>query len=471
MSSQPTVKALSKKAAAALVASSALFITACSDSNNSGESACTGTITEIAQCDSNFDTLYAAVDAAGLSATLSDGDFTVFAPTDAAFDTLFTSLGVTPAEFLARDDLADILTYHVLSGSVDAAAATSLAGMSNNTATTVETSTVTLTIAAGDLFVNRSQVVTPDVIAENGIIHAIDKVLIPPNYFNVVETAQADGRFNTLVAAVVEAGLADTLANTPNLTVFAPTDDAFEDLIATNDAFSSAADILALSNLGDILKYHVLNSEVNAVTAIGLTGTKTTPLLTTEELAISYVDPDLFINTSKVIVADVDASNGLIHAVDKVLLPPTASTLSDTGKTIAALVTDLAGAGADAEFTTLLAALQQEGLDGALAGAGPFTVFAPTDAAFAAVGTPTQVLALAGLKDILEQHVINGTAIDSVSAYTANGTAVPTLRAGTSLNVSINMGTLMVGNANVVITDVETSNGVIHVIDAVITAP
>ncbi|MFD2231041.1 fasciclin domain-containing protein [Alkalimarinus sediminis] len=470
MSTQPLFKLYGKKAAAALVASSALLLSACSDDNNSGAVSCNGTIAEIANCDDNFDTLFAAVDAAGLGETLSGGEFTVFAPTDAAFDELFTSLGVTPDQFLARPDLADILTYHVLSGSVNAEAAISLAGMANNTATTVETSTVTLTLSGSDLFVNRSQVVTPDVIAENGIIHAIDKVLVPPNTFNVVETAQADGRFNTLVAAVVEAGLVDTLATTPNLTVFAPTDDAFENLIASNDSFSSAADILALTNLGDILKYHVLSSEVDAATAQGLAGTKTTPLLTTEELAISYADPNLFINTSKVIVADVDTSNGLIHAVDKVLLPPTPSALSDTGVTIAGLVTNLAGA-TDAEFTTLLAALQQEGLDGPLAGAGPFTVFAPTDAAFDAVGTPAQVLALPGLDDILKQHVISGSAIDSISAYAANGSAVATLRTGTSLNVNIGMGNLMVGNANVVITDVETSNGVVHVIDAVITAP
>ena len=75
------------------------------------------------------------------------------------------------------------------------------------------------------------------------------------------------------------------------------------------------------------------------------------------------------------------------------------------------------------------------------------------------------------LADILKQHVINGTAIDSISAYAANGTSVATLRAGTDLSVSIDMGNLKVGNATVLITDVETSNGVIHVIDAVITEP
>lgn len=450
-----------------------VLLTGCSsdDDDDNKAATCSGTIAEIADCNSNFDTLFAAVDAAGLGTTLSGGDFTVFAPTDMAFDELFTALGVTPAEFLARTDLADILTYHVLSGTVNSTAAIDLAGMLDNTTPTVETSSITLSISEGDLFVNRSQVVITDVQADNGIIHTIDKVLIPPGYFNVVETAQADGRFNTLVTAVVEAGLATTLATTPDLTVFAPTDDAFADLVAANDSFNSAADILALSNLSDILQYHVLGSEVDSLSAIALTGNTTTPLFTDADLAISYVDPNLFINTSKVIVADVEASNGLIHAIDKVLLPPSVSALSDTSITIGQLVTNLAGASEGAEFTTLLAGLQQEGLDSALIGAGPFTVFAPTDAAFASVGTPAEILALPGLADILKQHVISGTSIDSISAYAANGSAVSTLRTGTDLNINIDMGALMVGNATVLITDVETSNGVVHVIDAVITAP
>ncbi|KZY88888.1 hypothetical protein A3743_01200, partial [Oleiphilus sp. HI0072] len=258
-----------------LFASSTLLLSACSDSDNDSAASCTGSIADIADCNDSFDTLYAAVAAAGLGETLSGGEFTVFAPTDDAFDALFTALGVTPDEFLARSDLANILTYHVLSGTVDATAATSLAGMMDNTTPTVETSSIEVSVSGDDLFVNRSQVVIADVVADNGIIHAIDKVLIPPNYFNVVETAQADGRFDTLVAAVVEAGLVSTLATTPDLTVFAPTDDAFADLVANNDAFDSAGDILALTNLGDILQYHVLDSEVDALTAISLSGNTT----------------------------------------------------------------------------------------------------------------------------------------------------------------------------------------------------
>ncbi len=459
-----------KTVSASAAISIAVMLTGCSDSDK--KTSCAGTIAEIADCNSSFDTLYAAVVAADLGTTLSGGDFTVFAPTDAAFEELFADLGVTPAEFLERGDLASILTYHVLSGTVLSDAAISLAGSETPTTATVETSEVTLSLDGDDLFVNRSQVVLADVEAENGVIHAIDKVLIPPGYFNVVETAQADGRFDTLVAAVVEADLVSTLATTPNLTVFAPTDDAFAELIASNDAFDSAADILALTNLSDILQYHVLDSEVDSATAISLSGQTTTPLNDDADLGISFVDPDLFINTAKVIVADVEAENGTIHAIDRVLLPPSADALSDTESTIAELVTALATADTGSEFTVLLAALQQESLAGALGGEGPFTVFAPTDAAFAAVGTQEEVLALDGLSGILQQHVISGSNISSEAAFAANGTSVATLREGTSLAVAIDENrNLTVGNATVLITDVETSNGVIHVVDAVITTP
>ena len=454
-----------------VIAGAAVILSGCSDDDDP-VATCSGSIANITDCNGDFDTLYAAVAAAGLGETLSGGEYTVFAPTDDAFATLLTQLGVTAETFLARDDLAQILQYHVLAGNVDSTAAIAAAGTSNNTVTTAETSELTLSLSEGNLFVNRSQVTQADVSATNGVIHAIDKVLIPPGYFNVVETAQADGRFTTLVTAVVTAGLTNTLATTADITVFAPTDDAFADLIESNDAFSSAADILALTNLSDILTYHVLGSELDSQAAVALAGQTTGTLNTSVNIGISYDDPDLYINTSKVIVADVDASNGYIHAIDKVLLQPSADALSNTEQTIAELVTTLASAETGAEFTTLLSALQQENLAAALGGEGPFTVFAPTDAAFALVGTPEAVLALDGLDDILKQHVISGTSIDSVSAYAANGTGVATLRDNTNLNVSIGeMRDLMVGNAKVVITDVSTSNGVIHVIDAVITSP
>lgn len=457
-------RVFSKTLATISLAASALLLTACSDDDDHPALVCTGNIAEIADCEPNFSTLYAAVQQAGLGTALSTGDLTVFAPTNAAFTELFDDLGVSANDFLQRSDLANILQYHVLASAVDAAAATSLAQASDPTTTTLETSTIRLSLDANsNLFVNRSQVTSADITADNGVIHAVNKVLIPPNTFNLAETAQADGRFDTLVAAVVQANLAGTLSNVAAATVFAPTDDAFADLIANNDAFNSPADILALSNLGDILTYHVLGSEVNSATALGLAGNTTTPLNTSADLAISLSGPELYINTSRVITSDplafdVDASNGIIHAIDKVLLPPSPSALSNTSQTIAARVTELAGLSTGAEFTTLLAALSSANLAGALGGVGPFTVFAPTDAAFAALNLNAQnVASTPNLATILQQHVVSGSEIDAISAYAANGTQVTTL-ANNQLDVNIVDGALEVENATVTITDVETSS-------------
>lgn len=464
------------KLASVLLASSALILTGCSDDDDPAPVSCSGTIAEIADCNSDFDTLFAAVGAANLGATLGTGQFTVFAPTDTAFAELLADLGVTSQQFLQRPDLRNILLYHVVSGSVNADAATTLAQSMNPTTTTVETSTIALSLNNDDLFVNRSQVVTPNIEATNGIIHVIDKVLIPPDTFNVVETAQTDGRFDILAEAVGKAGLATTLATTSNITVFAPTDDAFNALVASSDQFNQASDILALSNLSDILQYHVLGSEVNSTTAVGLAGNTTTPLNTSANLAISGDANNLYINTSRVITdgvqtVDVDASNGIIHAIDKVLLPPTPDALSNENQTIAQLVTTLAEAQQGAEFKTLLAALKKAELDDDLGTAGPFTVFAPTDAAFAALLsdlgiTAQQLLDRSDLAGILLDHVVDGN-IGSIAAYQANGSNVASKR-GNNHAVSIDMGTLKVAGASVVKTDVEASNGVIHVIDSVI---
>ena len=293
---------------------------------------------------------------------------------------------------------------------------------------------------------------------------------------DIVETAQADDRFETLVAAVVAADLVDTLQAEGPYTVFAPTDDAFTAYLSENDL--TAQELLAADSLGDILTYHVYAGEVLSSAAISIAGSSDNviTMVNGDSAALSLSGENLNVNLSQVVVPDVETSNGVIHAINKVLVPPTDSTLSDTDSTIAELVTALAGAG-DPEFTTLLAALSQESLDTALDGAGPFTVFAPTDAAFAALIAATEgvddasdLLALDGLDDILKQHVVSGTAIDSVTAYAANGANLTTLNTNDSaqLTVSIEAGELNIEGSTVVITDVKTSNGVIHVIDQVI---
>ena len=290
-----------------------------------------GTIVDVAVGAGSFTTLVAAVTEAGLVDTLSgDGPFTVFAPTDEAFAAALDALGLTAEELLASDDLASILTYHVLAGEVDAATAISLDGQS---ADTVNGAAIDISVVDGSVMINNATVITADVAASNGIIHIIDTVLLPPaaeamdeeamddGPGTIVDVAVGAGSFTTLVAAVTEAGLVDTLSGDGPFTVFAPTDEAFA---AALDALGlTAEELLASDDLASILTYHVLAGEVDAATAISLDG-QSADTVNGAAIDISVVDGSVMINNATVITADVAASNGIIHIIDTVLLPPAA---------------------------------------------------------------------------------------------------------------------------------------------------
>ena len=289
-----------------------------------------GTIVDVAVGAGSFTTLVAAVTEAGLVDTLSgEGPFTVFAPTDDAFAAALDALGLTAEELLASDDLAAILTYHVVAGEVDAATAISLDGQS---AETVNGASIDISVVDGNVMINNATVIGADVAASNGIIHIIDTVLLPPTDDATTEDAMADdpgtivdvavgaGSFTTLVAAVTEAGLVDTLSGEGPFTVFAPTDDAFA---AALDALGlTAEELLASDDLAAILTYHVVAGEVDAATAISLDG-QSAETVNGASIDISVVDGNVMINNATVIGADVAASNGIIHIIDTVLLPPT----------------------------------------------------------------------------------------------------------------------------------------------------
>ena len=280
----------------------------------------TGNIVEVAVANGSFTTLVAAVEAAGLADTLADPDatFTVFAPTDDAF----AALGDDTINALLADidALTDVLLYHVISGSaVDSITATSLFGESVEMA---NGDTVDIDIRDGALFVNDSQVIIADVPATNGVIHVIDAVLLPPADDaapgTIVDVAVANG-FTTLVAAVEAAGLVDTLADpTATFTVFAPTDEAFAAL-----GEDTLNDLLAdPDTLSNILLYHVIAEQaVPSETALTLDGSDV-EMANGATVTITVTDGNLFINDSQVIAADVEASNGIIHVIDAVLLPP-----------------------------------------------------------------------------------------------------------------------------------------------------
>jgi len=180
------------KRIAALAVVAALGLAACGDDGNDADAAPVaspsasadeaqevGTIVDVAVGAGSFTTLVAAVQAAGLVETLSgEGPFTVFAPTDDAFAAALESLGITAEELLAdTETLTSILTYHVIAGEVDAATAISLDGQ---TAETVNGAEISISVVDGNVMINDATVISPDVMASNGLIHAIDTVLLPP---------------------------------------------------------------------------------------------------------------------------------------------------------------------------------------------------------------------------------------------------------------------------------------------------
>lgn len=263
------------------------------------------------------------------------------------------------------------------------------------------------------------------------------------------------------MAALEAADLVTTLDNEDaTFTVFAPTDDAFALLgQETIDALLQDTDTLS-----DILTYHVLSTEVNAETAISLAGT-TAETVNGASIALSLSGDDLLINTSTVTMADIQTDNGIIHVIDAVLMPPAPTDATDA--TIAEV------AAGDDQFSTLVAALTEANLVDTLSNPdATFTVFAPTNAAFDMIDGDTLDALLAdtdALSSVLLQHVVADNAVDSVTAFSLNGTDVTTA-SGAMIPVAINTDTdtLTIGGANVVVSDIQTSNGIIHVIDMVI---
>ncbi|HSQ16175.1 MAG TPA: fasciclin domain-containing protein [Anaerolineales bacterium] len=416
------------------------------------------TIVDIAVEDGRFNTLVAALQAAELVETLQgNGPFTVFAPTDDAFlalgDTLNTLL--LPEN---KQQLTDILLYHVVPGAVLAADVVALDGQLVDTA--LAEKQLAVSVDMGNVYLNENvQVIITDIVASNGIIHVVDAVLLPPAELGtIVDIAVADGRFNTLVAALQAADLVETLQGEGPFTVFAPTDEAFA---ALGDTLNTLLLPENKQQLTDILLYHVVPGAVLAADVVALDGQMVDTALAEKQLAVSVDMGNVYLNENvQVIITDIEASNGVIHVIDAVLLPP------------AELGTIVDIAVADGRFNTLVAALQAAELVETLQGDGPFTVFAPTDEAFAALGDTVATLLLPEnkqqLTDILLYHVVPG-AVLTADVVALDGQMVDTALAGNQIAIRVDMGNVYLNeNVMVIITDIQASNGVIHVIDAVL---
>ena len=269
---------------------------------------------------------------------------------------------------------------------------------------------------------------------------------------DIVQTAVAAGQFTTLASLLQKAGLVDTLATGGPFTVFAPTDAAFAKVPkATLDAL--AADP---AKLKAVLLYHVVPGRVTAADVAKLTSAKTAE---GRSLAIKVANGSVFVDAAQVTTPDVEATNGVIHVIDSVLIPQEATATAP--KTI---VQTAVAAGS---FKTLASLLKKAGLVGTLQGKGPFTVFAPTDAAFAKL--PKATLAAlakdkAKLRSVLLYHVVKGN-VPAAKVVTLR--SAKTLN-GKSVSIRVTGGKVSVGGARVTTADVKASNGVIHVVNKVL---
>ena len=533
------------------------------------------------------DSLVAALTQADLVTTLQgQGPFTVFAPTDDAF----AAAGIDLSTFDTDEEnatLESILLYHVVPGTVMSTDITD--GMVATTANG-ENLTINI-VNGSVMINQGATVTTPDVVASNGVIHVIDQVLMPPstepagppgeicynvmthmivagadqatcdafmyleNYsmngqeitgcynsithavsnlsqavcesymwtpsVDIAMTAGATGIHTSLVAALAQANLVTTLQGVGPFTVFAPTDEAFTAAGINLDDFTTAAEI---ATLADILLYHVVSAQVGAA---DVTDGMVAAAVNGDNLSFTVVDGAVTVNGANVVLADVPASNGVIHVIDAVLMPP-AAPAGPPGEICYNVMTHMIVAGADQAtcdafmylenysmngqeitgcynsithavsnlsqavcesymwtpsvdiamtagatgiHTSLVAALAQANLVTTLQGVGPFTVFAPTDEAFTAAGINlddfTTAAEIATLADILLYHVVSA----QVGAADVTDGMVAAAVNGDNLSFTVVDGAVTVNGANVVLADVPASNGVIHVIDAVLMPP
>ncbi len=442
-----------------------IFVLSCSnDDDGPAPFVPTDSIVAIAQQTNDLSILVSAlIKYPDLVNTLSgDGTFTVFAPNNDAFTALLGAIGQTSIDDVPEDVLRNVLEYHVYATSAltsNLVAPGSIAMVNGESAT--------ITSNANGVFIDSAQIIAVDAIATNGVVHIIDSVLVPPSILPIVGTIVAPAYFNknftTLIAAVLNADtdvLSVLLGNGPSgngLTLFAPTNAAFE-----------AAGITNVNGQDAVLTYHVVD------------GTVTQSMLPTSGIAAAEVatlggniyvtnagGPVSINGTTTVTATDITGSNGVVHVIDNVLIPPT--------QNIVEIVSDFAS-GDPAEFTMLAAALTRAGLLSTFEGTGPFTVFAPTDAAFMAAGFPDvasiQAATPEALTPILTHHVVQPNA-HIFSTDLTDDLAAPMLN-GQNVVVDLDNLTLQDAGGNSPaglipsLLNVHATNGVVHVIDKVL---
>lgn len=453
----------------AMVALIVVSISSCNDDEDTPQP--TQSIVALAQGQTNLSSLVTALTKfPDLVSTLSgSGNFTVFAPTNDAFAALLTTVGQTSIDNVPEDVLKSLLQYHVITSG--AVLSTQLAA---GNVVTANTESIAVTTSGGIRLNGSTQVVTADVRATNGVVHIVDQVLVPASigqFVNtIVEPAYFNKNFTTLIAAVKAASpsILTTLLNTSKKTLFAPTNEAF-----------IAAGITTLPNqatLDAVLTYHVIGSEVRAAQLPANTAPANSEITTLGgKFYLSNRGANgVFINgTTRVTTTDIVADNGVVHVINRTLMPPL--------QTVGAIATSLSQA-TQPQFTQLVAALGRVPalLQAATNADSKLTVFAPTDAAFEALYDALEVngindIEIGLLTAVLQHHIVSAptTATGRVFSTDLVNGAVPTLNGNVTISatngtVTSSGGTVAQLSGTAALLNVLGTNGVIHTINAVL---
>jgi transforming growth factor-beta-induced protein len=301
-------------------------------------------VIETASADeAEFTVLLAAVQAADpgvLEALIADdasdeAQLTVFAPTDEAFGALLEEMKITAEDLLASEELTNILLYHVMAGRVMAEDVVALLEDEENAGEfeveTLNGKYATVSTEMDNIYINDAQIVATDIEAKNGVVHVIDSVLMPLPTIAETVIASAEGdmpEFSILLAAVLAAdeAVVETLSDpAQDLTVFAPTDAAFEAALEALEL--TAEELLASEGLTGILLYHVLSGAVMAEDVVALLedndGMIEVEMLDGNMAAVEAVEDGITIAGANIVATDIMTANGVIHVIDAVILPAT----------------------------------------------------------------------------------------------------------------------------------------------------
>ena len=433
-----------------------LFTLSCDDDDDNDMDTSSKTITELAASSDNLSTLYDALKASGLDAALNgDGPFTVFAPSNEAFAALdpatLNNIISTPSLLTA------LLQYHVVGAEVFSS------DLSNGPVQTLLSGqTVDVNVSGGSVTLNGSSKVTnADIEASNGVIHIIDEVLLPEDFYaqTLAGIVASSPVHKILLSALSKPELSDLLAAandpTQDLTVFAPTDAAFEGVLAALG--KESIDDIPVELLKEIVTYHILGTNV---TSDELVNGDVPTLLPGESVTVDITD-GVKINNANVTVPDLKAVNGVAHVVDAVLLP---SYVVYSLGTVAEPVLFEKG------FTTLASALRKADLLETVATTPNLTVFAPDNAGFVAAGiTNLDDYTVEELTTVLTYHVLG--AVVKAADLPASGIAA-TLNGENIYLGYLNQGRVLInGLTEIIAVDIEKSNGVVHVINRTLVPP